>query len=58
MGKSDEESLQIIVAEVQRMEKVFAEKLNYQPTSFTLPENKAKQVKFLSIRIEELQGLL
>lgn len=57
-GESDEESLAIIAREVQLIENEFSKKLNRTFEAFTLPANKAKQVKYLVNRIEELQKLL
>jgi len=58
IGDSDEESLEIIVKQVQLVEEAFVEKLNHQPTAFALPDNKAKQISYLNTRIESLQKLL
>lgn len=58
VGETDDESLEIITKEVRGIESVFAEKLSYKPAEFTLPENKAKQVKYLNTRIEELKKQL
>ncbi len=58
IGETDEESLAIMVREVKLIETVFTEKLNHQFSDFTLPKSKAKQVKYLSVRIQDLQKLL
>ncbi|MDN5212971.1 hypothetical protein QQ020_12970 [Fulvivirgaceae bacterium BMA12] len=58
IGETDEESLAIIVREVKLIETAFTEKLNHQFTAFTLPKSKAKQVRYLSVRIQDLQKLL
>ena len=58
VGESDDESLEIIVREVQLIENAFIEKLNHQASEFSLPENKAKQVQYLSTRIDALKKLL
>lgn len=58
VGESDNESLQIIIKEVKKVEKAFAQKLNYKTAQFSLPENKAKQVQYLNARIDKLQGIL
>lgn len=58
IGKTDDESLQIIAEQVQLIEATFVKTLNHQPNPFILPDNKAKQVKYLSSRIETLQQLL
>ncbi len=58
VGDTDEESLAIIVREVKLIETEFSTKLNRQFEEFLLPDNKAKQVKYLAGRIEELQNLL
>ncbi len=58
VGESDEESLAILVKEVQLVEMAFAEKLNHQARAFVLPDSKAKQVKYLNTRIAQLKGLL
>ncbi|MEX0275570.1 MAG: hypothetical protein AB3N16_14450 [Flavobacteriaceae bacterium] len=58
VGETDDESLQIIVREVQLMEKEFSLKTQFRPLAFTLPENKAKQVKYLEKRLETLKQFL
>lgn len=58
IGDSEEESLEIIIDEVKIIETDLTEKLNHQPTAFNLPENKAKQIQYLSTRIEGLKKLL
>ena len=58
VGDTDDESLGIIIRELKVVEKAFAEKLNHDPSEFSLPENKAKQVKYLNARISELKKLL
>lgn len=58
VGESDEESLAIIIREVKLIEKEFAEKLNRTFETFSLPDNKAKQVKYLTARMEGLHSLL
>lgn len=58
VGKTDEESLQIIVKELKLMEKEFSNKTPYKPLAFLLPENKAKQIKYLEDRIESLNKFL
>ncbi len=58
VGNTDDESLDIIVREIQVVEKAFAEKANYNAPKFALPESKAKKVQYLSQRIQELKGHL
>jgi len=58
VGENDDESLEIIANEVKVVEKEFSEKLNFSASAFTLPENKAKQVAYLSSRLEALKKLL
>ena len=58
IGDSDDESLKIIADEVKLIEGAFSEKLNHEPSTFALPANKAKQVQYLSARIEGLKKLL
>jgi len=58
VGETDDESLKIITDEVKVIESAFVEKLEYKPAAFKLPENKAKQVQFLSDRIEQLKKQL
>ncbi len=58
VGESDDESLQIIVDEVKIIEASFAKNLNHQSPKFILPENKAKQVQYLSARINKLKKVL
>jgi len=58
IGETDGESLEIIVKEVKLVEDAFVEKLNHKPSEFDLPKNKAKQVRYLNTRIEELKQLL
>ncbi|WP_106790783.1 hypothetical protein [Aquimarina sp. Aq78] len=58
VGKSDDESLKIIARELNIIEKDFANKTQFMPLVFTLPENKAKQITYLDNRIEVLKKLL
>lgn len=58
VGETDDESLNILVDQIQALEVVFAEQLNHTSSLFELPENKAKQVQYLSARIDELNSLL
>ena len=58
VGESDEQSLQIIVAEVKLIEKYFSENLNKSARKFKLPKNKAKQVAYVGVRIDELKTQL
>ena len=58
VGETDEESLEIIVKEVKIVEKEISEKLNQKLAVFQLPENKAKQIRYLSNRIKGLKALL
>ncbi len=58
VGESDDESLQIIVKEVKLIEKDFSSKTKFKPIAFVLPENKAKQIKYLESRIEGLKKFL
>ena len=58
VGETDEESLSIIIKEVKIVEKEITVKLNHKPTIFKLPENKAKQIQYLSKRIKGLKALL
>lgn len=58
VGETDDESLEIIVKEVQSLESLFSQKFSTSFSKFTLPESKAKQVAYLSDRITGLQGLL
>lgn len=58
LGESDDESIAIIAREVQLIEKEFSEKKKEQFKAFDLPENKAKQVRFLKDRIKGLKKLL
>lgn len=58
VGENDDESLAIIVNHVKMAEDAFATKLNRNFTAFELPENKAKQIKYLSSRIDNLKNLL
>ena len=58
VGETDEESLTIMVREVKLIEKAFADKLNHRFSDFLLPKNKAKQVQYLSGRIQNLHKLL
>ncbi|WP_431121038.1 hypothetical protein [Flagellimonas flava] len=58
IGETDEESLDIIIKEVKVVEKEIAEKLNKRLAEFQLPENKAKQIQYLSNRIKGLKALL
>lgn len=58
VGKTDDESIQIIAKEVKIIEKVFSSKLNHKVLAFSLPENKAKQVSYLDHRIKDLKNTL
>ncbi|WP_299554539.1 hypothetical protein [Seonamhaeicola sp.] len=58
IGASDDESIEIIVRELRVIEKAFADMLDYKAMAFKLPENKAKQVVYLSERIKSLKRLL
>lgn len=58
VGETDDESLAIIVREVKLVETAFAKTLNHQSAEFVLPENKAKQVKYLDSRIAALKKVL
>lgn len=58
VGESDDESLQILVKEVKIVEAAFAKTMNHNSPSFNLPDNKAKQVRYLRKRIEALQAVL
>ncbi|SHG29943.1 hypothetical protein SAMN04488116_0833 [Flagellimonas flava] len=58
VGETDEESLDIIVKEVQIVEKEIAKKLNPKLNAFALPESKAGQIQYLSKRIQDLRALL
>lgn len=58
IGESDEESIAIIVKEVKLIEAEFTIKLDSVFDEFTLPSSKAKQVKYLTGRIQQLQNLL
>ena len=58
VGETDDESLQIIVKEVNIVEKAFSKKLKYKAPALSLPNSKAKQVQYLNARIENLQKLL
>lgn len=58
VGETDEESLGIIIREVKLMENDFSNKTSFRPLIFSLPENKAKQVKYLENRIAVLKGFL
>lgn len=58
IGDTDEESLEKIVEEVKIVEGEFVDKLNQKFAEFELPDNKAKQIQYLSSRIELLQEVL
>ena len=58
IGDNDDESLEIIIREVKVVENAFVEKLDYNSTEFVLPDNKAKQIQYLSSRIESLHEAL
>ena len=58
IGDNDDESLEIIIREVKVVEDAFAEKMDYSTEEFDLPDNKAKQIQYLSSRIETLQEAL
>ena len=58
IGESDDESLKIILKEVQIIEEEFADKLSHETTALALPDHKAKQIAYLNERIEDLKELL
>lgn len=58
IGNTDDESLAIIAKEVKLIETAFAKKKRYKTTRFTLPEQKAQQVRYLSTRIDQLKQAL
>lgn len=58
VGDSDEESLQIIIDELEIIETAFEEKLDYTSDGLNLPDNNAGKVKYISERIGTLQALL
>ena len=58
IGDSDDESLEIIINEIKLIEDAFAEKLEYKTNGFELPSNKAKQIDFISERINTLKQLI
>lgn len=58
IGNTDDESLQIIVKEIKIIEQAFTKEFNYKTQPLELPKNKAKQVKYLSRRIETLKDTL
>lgn len=58
VGKTDDESLEIIINEVKIVEEEMVAKLNHKPSPFQLPENKAKQIQYLTNRIKGLKALL
>ncbi len=58
VGKTDNESLQIIIREVKSIESVLADKLDKKFSPFSLPDNKARQIKYLQARIKGLQASL
>lgn len=58
VGKTDDESLQIIIREIRSIESVFTDKLGKAFSPFSLPDNKAKQIKYLQDRIQGLQTSL
>jgi len=58
IGGTDEESLDIVVRELKLMEKDFSNKTKFKALAFSLPENKAKQIKYLENRIEGLKKFL
>lgn len=58
VGNSDAESLKIIIKELKIVENAFSKKMKYKNTAFSLPQNKAKQIAYLSKRIKSLNALL
>ena len=58
IGKTDDESLEIIEREVKIVEAQFVEKFNLNLATSDMPENKAKKVKYLSERIELFKNTL
>ncbi len=58
VGKSDDESLRIIIKELKLMETEFSNKTKFKSLVFKLPDNKAKQITYLESRIEGLKKFL
>lgn len=58
VGETDDESLQIIVDEVKIIESKFVEAFDLELDAFETPDNKAKQVAYLTQRIETFQEAL
>ncbi len=58
VGTSDEESLDIIVNELKAVENELKLKLDFKAKAFELPKQKAKQVQYLTKRIELVKSKL
>lgn len=58
LGKTDEESLQIIAEEVKIIENAFLKAMDADFPVITATENRAKMVQALKLRIEQLVQLL
>lgn len=58
IGKTDDESLKLIIKEIKIVESAFNKELNYSAEAFQLPKNKAKQIKYLTDRIKTLKDVL
>lgn len=58
VGESDDESLQIILEEVKIIENNFVKSFDLELDEFQSPDNKAKQVAYLTQRIEIFQDAL
>ncbi|MDC8005843.1 hypothetical protein POV27_17450 [Aureisphaera galaxeae] len=58
VGKTDDESLEILIKEIQKVEKAFSERTAYSAPKLSLPENKAKKVQYLMQRVQDLMGHL
>lgn len=58
VGKTDDESLEIIVREIKIIEKEFSNKTNFKLVALSLPESKAQQIAYLENRLHTLKKFL
>ena len=58
IGETDEESIEIIVRELEVMEKEISGKTNHRFETLNLPESKARQIQYLNQRVKALKGVL
>jgi len=58
VGETDEESISIIASEIQLIESEVTKTKKHRFENFELPENKARQIKYLKERITAIEEVL